>query len=139
QLSQLRRNRRQAVRIALTFAAPVFLVIVLGGVPLCRPLDSRDCSAAMFGIPARDGRFGFGALTAAQRDDRAAVLGANIVALAVELRRIVRAQEYVEYFPVRNDRWIVRHPDCLGVACRAAADLLVCRVGDRPADVAALD
>src|SRR5690606_39732083 len=116
-----------------------FLMVVLGGIPLCRSLDCGDRAAAVFGVPARDGRFGFGTLTVVQRKDRAAVLGADIVALAVELRRVVGAHEDVEYLAVRNDRGIVSYPDRFGVAGRAAADLPVCRAGHRPADIAAFD
>ncbi len=50
---------------------------------------------AMLVVPAGDGGFGLGLLGLVEREDRAAVLGADVVALAVELGRVVRAEEHV--------------------------------------------
>ena len=54
----------------------------------------------MIGVPARDRGLGLGALRLVEREDRAAVLRADVVALAVELGRIVRAEEHVEQLGV---------------------------------------
>src|SRR5690606_39642435 len=85
----------------------------------------------MFGIPAGDGRFGLGALCVAQREDGAAVLRADIVALPVELGGIMSAKEDIEHFGIRDHAGIVGHADRLGMASRAAAHLLVDRKSTR--------
>src|SRR5690606_4841842 len=108
------------------FAFPVLLVVVFGRIPLGRTLDRGDCLLSfMFGIPAGDGRFGLGALRVAQREDGAAVLRADIVALPVELGGIMSAKEDIEHFGIRDHAGIVGHADRLGMASRAAAHLLV--------------
>ena len=63
----------------------------------------------------------------------------DIVALAVQLGRVVRPHEHVEDFAIGDRRGVEGHPDRLGMAGGAAADLLVGRVRHRAADIAALD
>ncbi|KIU01644.1 hypothetical protein QU38_00570, partial [Staphylococcus aureus] len=67
------------------------------------------------------------------------ILGADVVALAVELGRIVRRQEDVEDLAIADLVGIEAHPDRLGMAGRAGADFLVGRVFLGPSDIAALD
>src|SRR5205085_1697761 len=60
-------------------------------------------------------------------------------ALAVELGWIVGCEEDVEDVAIAHLVGVEGHPDRLGMAGVAAADLLVGRVGDMAADIAALD
>ena len=90
-------------------------------------------------VPARDRGFGFGALRIVKREQRSAVLGADIAALAVELGRIVRGKVDVEQVGETDHRRVESHGNRLGMAGLAAAYFLVSRVGTSPADIAALD
>ena len=102
--------------------------------------DGGDCLLTrVIGVPAFDCRLGLAALALARQEDRAAILRANVVALAVELGRIVGAQEHVEQVGERNDVGIEGDLDRFGMAGPAAADLLVGGIGLVAADVPALD
>jgi hypothetical protein len=72
-------------------------------------------------------------------EDRGSILRSDIVALAVKLRRIVGREEDIEDFVEADHIGIEGQADRLGMARAAAADLLVSRVRNRPADIAALD
>src|SRR5688572_15769139 len=115
ELRQLGRDHREAVGIALPFAIPVFLVIILCWVPFGRAFDGRHGRIVVLGVPTRDRLLGLAALRVAEWKDRAAVLGTDIVALTVELGRIVRAHEHVEDLGVAEHLGIVGHPDRLGM------------------------
>ena len=93
----------------------------------------------MVAIPAGDGGFGLGPLRIVQREDRAAILGADITALTVQLRRIMGAQKHVEQIGVGQLIGVKGHPHRLGMAGGAAAHFLIRRVGFGPADIAAFD
>ncbi len=108
-------------------------------IPCCRPFDRRHHLAGPIGIGARNRGLGFLALAIVERKDRRAVLGADIVALPVELGRIVGAEEDVEDLGIGNRRGIEFHLDRFGMAGAARTDLLVGRVLDIAADIAAFD
>src|SRR5690606_14889881 len=135
----LGRDDRQAIGIPLAFALPVFLVVVFRRVPLGWAFDSGNRRIVVLCVPARDGPLRFLVLRFAQREDRAAILRSDVVALAVQLRRIMGAEKDVEDFRIGNDRGIVGNPDRLCVTGRSAADLLVRWVRHGAADVAAFD
>ena len=54
QLRELRRDHRHAIGIALAFALPIGLVIILGGIPVGRVFDRRDDRRRLVGLRARD-------------------------------------------------------------------------------------
>src|SRR5688572_32506357 len=54
ELRQLGRDHREAVGIALPFAIPVFLVIILCWVPFGRAFDGRHGRIVVLGVPTRD-------------------------------------------------------------------------------------
>src|SRR5690606_18954009 len=116
QFHQLGRDRRQAIRVPLAFAFPVFLMISFRRIPSLGAFDGGQGGAVVPGVPARDCGFGFGALGAVQGKDGAAVLRADVVALAVELGRIVRAQQDIENPGIGNDGRIVSDLDGLCMA-----------------------
>ena len=64
---------------------------------------------------------------------------ADVIALAVELGRVVGGEEHVEDVVVGDLIGIEGHADRLGMAGVAAADLPVGRVVDVAADIAAFD
>ena len=88
-------------------------------------------------VPAGDPGLGLGTLLIVQREQGSAVLGADVIALAVELRRIVGAHVDVEQVGIGHHGRIEFDPDRLGVAGVAAAHLLVGWVGHGPANIAA--
>ena len=97
QFRQLGRDYGEAVGVALAFALPVFLVIVLGWIPRRRALDGgHRALPGMLIIPAGNGRRSRGALRIVQREQRGAVLGAQIIALPVKLRWIMRGEVDIE-------------------------------------------
>src|SRR5512139_574331 len=61
-------------------------------------------------------------------ENRRAVLSADVVALAVELGRVVQREEHLQQVAVRNHVWVEAHLHHLGVAGVAVADVLVGRV-----------
>ena len=72
-------------------------------------------------------------------EDRRPVLGADVMALAVERRRVVDREEDLEQLAVGDDVGIERDAHRLGVAGAARADRLIGRIRVLPADVAGLD
>ena len=72
------------------------------------------------------------------REDRRAVLRADIIALPIKLRRIMRRKMNVEDVGVADKCRIISHPNCLGMAGIAAAYLLVSRIDNAAADIATL-
>jgi len=72
-------------------------------------------------------------------EDGGAILGADIIALAVQRRGVMGCKENVEQVRIADDRRVIADADRFGMAGRARADLFIGRVGDRPADITALD
>ncbi len=70
-------------------------------------------------------------------EDGAAILGADVVALAVERRRIMRCEEDIEQHVVTDDVGIVRDADRLGMAGIAAAHIAIAGIVGGAADIAA--
>ena len=64
---------------------------------------------------------------------------ADVIALAVQLRRIMDFEKYVEDFVKANDVGIKYNPDCFGVARFAATNGFISRVGNTTTDIAAFD
>src|SRR3546814_10511206 len=89
QLRELGRDDREAIGAALSFAVPIGLVMILGGIPVRGRLDRGDDRGRPVRLVARDGRARGILLRGVQREDGAAVLGADVVPLPVALRRIV--------------------------------------------------
>ncbi len=114
-------------------------MVVLCGIPGRRAFDGRDRHCAVFGIPAADRGFGGTAVQIVGQEDRAAILCADVVALAVQLCRIMRAHEHIKDVSQRDHCRIEGHPDRFGMAGGAAAHLLVIGVLGRAADIAAFD
>src|SRR5205807_9164902 len=68
--------------------------------------------------------------------DRRAVLGADIIALAHALSRVVAFPEYLEERLVARHLRVVDHEDGLGVPGLPAAHFFIARVGGRAAGIA---
>src|SRR5436305_12543580 len=92
--------------------------------------DRGDDRLVDAGLRARDRFIGLLFLHIVGREDRRAILRADVVALAVELGRIVRREEDVEQVAVIELRGVEADADRLGVPGIATAYLLVGRVGD---------
>ena len=120
-------------------AFPIFLVVILRRIPLRQRLDRGDDRLPPIRLCSLDTRASRRFLLRRVWEDRGTILRADIVALAVELRRIVSGEEDVEYLLIAYRVRIEGETDGLGMAGAAAADLLVSRVRNRPADIAALD
>src|SRR4051794_31760814 len=73
------------------------------------------------------------------REDRRAILRADIIALPVELGRVMRCEEHIEQVAIADLILVEGQPDCLGMTRVSAADLLVGRVRYGTADIAAFD
>ncbi|SCM77827.1 hypothetical protein KL86PLE_60143 [uncultured Pleomorphomonas sp.] len=82
------------------------------------------------------GGFRHGALRFAVHEDRRTVLGADVVALAHALRRIVAFEEQADEIGVGDGVRVEHHLHRLGMAGAARADLLVGRVLGEAADIA---
>ena len=137
QFHQLGRDNCKAVRVPLAFAIPVFLMVILRRVPFAA-LDGGDgLLPLVFVVPTRNGGPGFFFLPF-EREDRTAILGADIVALPVQLGRIMRTQKDVVKLGQRDLLVVECDPHAFGMAGIARADLLVGRVRLVPADIAAL-
>src|SRR3546814_1649576 len=87
QLLELVRDMRDAIRIALAVALPIFLMIVFGRPETVGKLDRGDDRLRPFRLIAFDrGQRGV-MLHLILREDRRAILRADIIALPVELGR----------------------------------------------------
>src|SRR5919197_4050512 len=115
--------------VAVGHLVEVLLVVVLGVVEVAGGRDlGRDLAEpalvqrALVALErgARGGR-----LLVVGGVDRRAVLGADVVALAHALRRVVALPEHLQQLVVRALRGVVDDQHGLGVAGAAAADLLV--------------
>ena len=78
-----------AVRIGIAFAGEIFLVVILGLVPFGQRFDGGDDRRRTIRLGAFDRGAGFCFLFGRMRKDRRAILRADLIALAVELRRIL--------------------------------------------------
>ena len=135
QFLQLGRDRRDAIGISLPFARPIVLVIILGTPPLAHPLDRRHHAGMVGHISALDRGLSLALLLLVLRKDRRAILSPDVVALPVELGRVVNRKEDVEQIVIADLIGVERDPDGFGMASVTAADLLVSRILDRSADV----
>ena len=111
-------------------------MIVFRWIPCRGFLDRRDDFARLILCGAIDRGFGFTLLITVQGEHRAAILCADIVALAVQLRRIMGGEKDVCQITIADDCGVISNPDCLGMARAARAYLTVCRVIDMPANIA---
>src|SRR5436190_20423447 len=125
--------------VAAWILAQVVLVVGLGAVPGGGGLDGcRDRAAPLArGADARDDATCGLLLLGRLRKDRRAVLGADVVPLAVERGRIVQAEEPVlEQILVAQYRWVEGDAHRLGVAGLAVVRVVVRRVLEPAAGVA---
>jgi hypothetical protein len=90
-------------------------------------------------IGAGNSRFGLGALCVVERKQRRAILCAHVIALAVELGRVVNGEKDVEQRGQIDRCGIECHADGFGMAGRARTDLFVRRARHAAADIAAFD
>jgi hypothetical protein len=104
-------------------------VVVLGEVEGGRVEDLRgdraETALAQGPLIGRPGGLGGGALGGRSHVDPGAVLGADIVALAHALRRVVALEERLEQRLEGDDLRVVSHEHDLVVPRAARADLLV--------------
>src|SRR5436305_13745800 len=112
-------------------------MIILGRPPVAQRLDRRHDAAAEILVGAGDRLARLAVLLVALREDRRAILGADVIALAIELRRVVGREEDIQQIVVAELLRIEGDPDRFGVAGVAAAYLLIGGAGDRAAGVAA--
>ena len=75
-----------------------------------------------------DHALSFGSLFFSERHDAGSVLGADVVALAVELGRVMDGEEDLEQGFVRDDGGVKLHLDHFGVSGCSAADRLIGRM-----------
>lgn len=122
-------------------AGEVFLVIVLGDVEGLGGDDLGDDRPVEDFVIGEAGDHGLGDPLLLRRvaEDRRAVLRARVVALVVELGRVVDHEEDLEQLAIGHGLWIERNLHHFGVAGSARADRFVGRIGRRPAHVAGLD
>ena len=66
-------------------------------------------------------------------------MGADVVALTVELGRVMEGEEYLQQLAIAELVSVEGNADRLGMAGIAAADLLVGRIDGLPAGIAAFD
>ena len=90
-------------------------------------------------VGAPDRFAGLALLALVLREDRRTILSPDVVALAIELRRVVNREEDVEQIVIAQLVIVEGDPDRLGVAGIAAADLLVGGIFGASAGVAAFD
>src|SRR5579859_753731 len=119
--------------VAARHLVEVLLVVVLGEVEVAGGDDLRcDLPVAglgqllLVGVPRLQGRL---LLFRRLVEDRRAVLGADVVALAHALGGVVRLPEDLEQVSVGYPGRVEDDPDGLGVTGAAGADFLVGRVG----------
>src|SRR4029079_17084238 len=108
---------------------PVILVIVLRGIPVAHRFDRRDNAPAMAGVVAVDRRLRPRFLLVFLREKRRTILRADVIALPVELGRIVGGEEDVEEVVIADVLVIEGDADRFGMAGIAAAHLLVGGIG----------
>src|SRR6476619_3000044 len=82
-LLELGRNRREAVGIALPFARPIILVIILGRIPFAHRLDGRHHAAVIVLVRAIDCLSRQALLLRVLGEDGRTVLRAHVIALPV--------------------------------------------------------
>src|SRR3546814_15928003 len=73
------------------------------------------------------------------RKYRRAILGADIIALPIELRRVMNMKEDIQNVVIADHGRIEFHAHRLGMAGVAVADLAIGRRGHMPAGVAVFD
>ena len=114
-------------------------MIIFGRIPVGLGLDRGDDAAADFLILPCDRRLRRRPLLFVLGKDGRAILGADVIALAVELGCVVDREKDVEQLGIADIVIVECDPDRLRMAGFAAADLLVGRVDRLPAGVAAFD
>jgi hypothetical protein len=114
-------------------------MIILGRIPFAHWLDGGDDAAAIVGVGAGETLARLALLLLVLREDGGAILGSDVIALAVELGRVVSREEDVEQIVVAQLFGIEGDADRFGMAGVAAAHLAIGRVGDVPAGIAAFD
>src|SRR3546814_2825880 len=92
-----------------------------------------DWSSDVCSSDLRRPRGGF--LLRRMREDGGAILGADVVPLAIELGGVVSGEEDGEDVVIGDDIGIEGQPHGFGVAGVAAADLLVAGIGDSAARI----
>src|SRR5439155_3036851 len=130
QFLQLGWDHGEAIGVPLTLVRPIILVIGFGWPPVAHRFDRGDDPASLLLIGPGNRFARLAVLLVALREDRRAVLSANVVALTIELRRVVRGEEDVEQVVVTQLLRVEGDADRLGMVGVAAADLLVGRTGD---------
>lgn len=119
--------------------AVIVLMIVFGGVVGAGGGDFGHNRGGEVCLCGGFGRFGGCVLSLVVVENRGAVLGAAVAALAVERRGIVPAPEPVEQCFKADDCGIVVNLRDFGMAAGARADLAVSRIFYLPAHVAGFD
>src|SRR5437868_14488458 len=114
-------------------------MIVLGRIPFALGFDGRHHAPAELLVGAGDRLACLAVLIRVLGEDRRAILGADVIALTVELGRVVSGEEDVEQIVVADLIGSEGHADRFGMTGIAAADLAIGRVGDRAAGITALD
>src|SRR5437870_3648848 len=140
ELGDLRPDHSHAVAL-FRVAGEELLVIVLGHVEWPGGDDLGDDGVIEDLVLREGGDHILGDRLLGRRvvEDRRPVLGADVMALAVERGGVVDGEEDFEEVPVGDDAGIERDLHRLGVARAARADRLVGRIRGLPADVAGLD
>eukprot|EP01025_Chloroclados_australasicus_P065450 TRINITY_DN8919_c0_g1_i4.p3 TRINITY_DN8919_c0_g1~~TRINITY_DN8919_c0_g1_i4.p3 ORF type:complete len:359 (+),score=80.99 TRINITY_DN8919_c0_g1_i4:28-1077(+) len=114
----------------------VVLVVILGHLEAVERLEGGHDGVAELALLGGDERLGGLLFLLVGVEDRAAVVRADVAALAVEGGRVVRGEVDLEQGFVGDDLRVVHDADRLGVAGRAGGDLLVGDGLDVGADVA---
>jgi hypothetical protein len=104
------------------------LVVVLGIIKRAERLNRGHDSPAPRLLGAFTGRFERLSLLIINKEHGAAILRADVIALAIELARIVHREKSIENDVGRNDGLIKINTNNLGVTGLPGADLFVCGV-----------
>src|SRR6185503_6929567 len=110
----------EAIGISLPFPLPIVLVIVFRRPPFRLRLDLGDNSTVPIALSPRERMLRFLFLLRVLRADRRSILRADVVALPIQLRRIMRGEKDVEEIGIADLVRIEGDPDCLGVSGAAA-------------------
>ena len=116
--------------IALEGVSSVVVVVFLfGDQEMNRFLERGHDGVVVDVAHVGDHGLGFGTLFIGKRHDAGAVLRPDVVALPVELGRVVHGEKHLEEGFVGNDAWVKLDFHHLSVAGGAAANRLVGRMG----------
>lgn len=125
-LGDLRHRNGEAVSLSGILGKEV-LMVVLGSPEVAERFNCRDQAAIPDALGTRARGFEEQPLLITYIEHGTAILRADIIALSIQLTRIMHGKKCIQNNIRRNDRFIKVNPHDLGVPRCSATDLLVCR------------